>query len=393
MRFYSFPLSALLVVFLLGCEKDSGIKGLWDMKLVAQEKQIPFQLNFKNNEEVLLLNGAETIKLKVARQNGKVLLPILNFDSFLELELKDDKLKGYWKRPNKKPPYEEPVFGERSEKKMKLPNLELPAKWKMELKEKDKSNVALLIFTQTKNGEFASVLTPTGDYRYLAPELKKDKLILSGFDGVFAFYFEGEIKNNIYIGTMYAGRSWNQPFTARPDPDFELPDPTKTTTFSGDLTKLVLPRLHGPPEPVINARNKNKVKVIQIFGSWCPNCIDETRFINLWRKQNPDKEVSFSMISFERSPNKKHALKSLRKAQELYGIDYPIYIGGFTPNDKVSKVLPKLENFISFPTTLILDQDNKVRKIHAGFSGPATGKYYEKFVLDFDKMIEKLLAE
>ena len=74
-------------------------------------------------------------------------------------------------------------------------------------------------------------------------------------------------------------------------------------------------------------------------------------------------------------------------------IDYPILIGGYTRDTKVEDVLPQLKNFISFPTTIILDKNNRVRKIHAGFSGPATGKYYEDFILEFNSTIDRLLKE
>ncbi len=99
------------------------------------------------------------------------------------------------------------------------------------------------------------------------------------------------------------------------------------------------------------------------------------------------------MIAFERSPDKVQARRMVAKAKSLYRIDYPIFIGGHTSEDKVSDVMPGMENFISFPTTLFIDKKGRVRKIHAGFSGPATGKYYEKFAMDFDQTIEKLLSE
>lgn len=382
-----------LILFLFGCQKTAKLEGPWDMALTVQEKTIGFQLVFKGENKVDLINGPETIPLAYEIDGKTIIIPILNFDARLELEPKADMLGGHWVRPNKEPAYKEPVAGTKAEEIKGLPNFDLAPKWKMEFVGEKENQEAILIFTEKGDGKFASVLTPTGDYRFLTPRKEGDRLILSGFDGVFAFYFEGELKDDAYRGTMYSGKSWNQPFKAVVDEDFELPDPTKTTKYAGNLKDLKLPRLHGPPETVINARNKDKVKVVQIFGSWCPNCIDETRFISEWRDSNPEKDVNFSMISFERSPNKKSALKSLRKAQELYGIDYPIYIGGYTPEDKVSDVLPGLENFISFPTTLILDKNNIVRKVHAGFSGPATGKYYEKFIMDFNALIEKLLEE
>ena len=40
-----------------------------------------------------------------------------------------------------------------------------------------------------------------------------------------------------------------------------------------------------------------------------------------------------------------------------------------------------------------IDKKGEVRKIHTGFSGPGTGKYYEEFTKEFEKLTEDMLAE
>lgn len=384
---------AALIAATTGCQESGPLEGKWDMELMIQEKTIPFQLEFKNPTDVELVNGAEVIPLSYSRNKQSILIPIQGFDANLELNLKDGKLNGFWNRPSKVPPYHEVVKGSPTSQPMRLPDYPLPFKWKMELIEKDESTDAILLFSAHQDGKYASILTPTGDYRYLTPNLDGDTLTLTGFDGVFAFYVTGELEANSFVGKLYAGKSWNQDFKASVNEGFELPDPTEATKYKGDITKVELPLLEGDVQKVINAKNQGQVKIIQIFGSWCPNCIDETRFLTKWSEENKDKNVSISMISFERSPNKKHALKMLKKSKKLYGINYPIYIGGYEKSDKVEDALPGLENFISFPTTLFIDKKNNVRKIHAGFSGPATGKYYDKFVMDFNSLVDKLLSE
>ena len=377
-----------------GCENEEPtLDGFWSMRLHIQGKEIPFQLNFKPNETVDLINGPEIVSLGYDVKSGIVLIPILNFDAVLEIKQAGADLKGHWIKPNREPTFRIPISGTKIPKRLKIPKLEIPSKWKMVFDEGEQTKEAMLLFTHKEDFTFASVLTTTGDYRFLTPFKRGEKLILYGFDGVFAFYFEGEVSENVYKGTMYSGKTIQQEFKAMANEEFELPDATEATRLAGNLNDLVLPRLSGEQEPVINESNKNEVKVVQIFGSWCPNCIDELRFIKKWREQNPKKDVKFSIISFERSPNKREALKRLKKTKELYGIDYPIYIGGYTKEQTVSEVLPKLENFISFPTTLFLDKDNVIRSIHAGFTGPATGEYYEKFTRDFNGIIEKLLKE
>ena len=48
---------------------------------------------------------------------------------------------------------------------------------------------------------------------------------------------------------------------------------------------------------------------------------------------------------------------------------------------------------IEFATSIFIDKWGNVRRIHTGFSGPGTGKYYEEFVEDFNLFVNKLINE
>ncbi len=61
--------------------------------------------------------------------------------------------------------------------------------------------------------------------------------------------------------------------------------------------------------------------------------------------------------------------------------------------EDASKALPTLTGVYGYPTTLIVDRTGKVRDIHVGFSGPATGRHYEEYVTEFRALIDKLLTE
>ena len=55
--------------------------------------------------------------------------------------------------------------------------------------------------------------------------------------------------------------------------------------------------------------------------------------------------------------------------------------------------LPMLNHIISFPTTLFIDKNGVVRKIHTGFNGPATGQKYTTFKNEFETFVSQLLEE
>lgn len=81
------------------------------------------------------------------------------------------------------------------------------------------------------------------------------------------------------------------------------------------------------------------------------------------------------------------------RLRERYGIDYTLLFAGTTDQQKREKTLPMLNTIMSFPTTIIIDKKGRVRNIHTGFTGPATGIYFEKWKNDFTGMIEKLIGE
>jgi hypothetical protein len=48
---------------------------------------------------------------------------------------------------------------------------------------------------------------------------------------------------------------------------------------------------------------------------------------------------------------------------------------------------------LSYPTTVFVDKKGKVRKIHTGFNGPATGEKFTEFKTEFKAFVGELLAE
>ena len=136
---------------------------------------------------------------------------------------------------------------------------------------------------------------------------------------------------------------------------------------------------------------EGKVVVVQIMGTWCPNCLDETEFLAPFYKKYKSKGVEIIALDYERIPVFATARNNLRRLKERYDIQYTLLFAGTTDKEKREKTLPMLNTIVSFPTTIIIDKQGRVRNIHTGFSGPATGVYFEKWKEDFIRMIDNLL--
>jgi thiol-disulfide isomerase/thioredoxin len=158
--------------------------------------------------------------------------------------------------------------------------------------------------------------------------------------------------------------------------DFTFPD-----AFTGQNTSLS------------DAKYKGKVVIVTILGSWCPNCIDEASYMAPWYKANKNRGVEIIGLSFERKNDPAFAKTRLEALKKRFDIQYDILFAGLADTQYASSVLPALSEIISFPTTIIVDKSGKVAKIHTGYSGSATGKYYDDFVKEFNHEIDELLKQ
>ncbi|RZA31738.1 MAG: redoxin domain-containing protein, partial [Lysobacteraceae bacterium] len=128
-------------------------------------------------------------------------------------------------------------------------------------------------------------MTATGDYRFLEGQLAGNLLQLSTFDGGFLYLFEATVqKDGSLKGEFWSGKTGYQTWEARKDANASLKDPTKITTLQPgtETISFTFPDLEGKKVSLSDDQFRNKVVIIQILGSWCPNCLDETAFLAPW---------------------------------------------------------------------------------------------------------------
>jgi thiol-disulfide isomerase/thioredoxin len=247
-------------------------------------------------------------------------------------------------------------------------------------------------------------LTTTGDYRYLAGNTvfanKKWHIRLSTFDGSHAFLFDAPLEapgaTKSLKGDFYAGKTGHETWTATLDPKAKLPDADTLTYLKKGESRLnfKFPSVvQGGSISPTDPKYRGKVVVIQVLGSWCPNCMDETKFLAPWYEQNKARGVEVIGLGYERVPEYNQAAARLRQMKERLNVGYDLAVAGVSNKDSVAKSMPQLAKFLAFPTTIFLDRKGVVRSIHTGFSGPGTGNYYEEEVAGFNRTVDKLLKE
>jgi peroxiredoxin len=251
------------------------------------------------------------------------------------------------------------------------------------------------LINQTGNKLSATFLRVTGDSRYLEGIVEGNDFYLSGFIGSNPSYYKGQFtKEGKLTGEIISARG-SQPFSGTPNDNAALPDPYKLTLLKEGYTSLdfSFPDADGNRISLSDKKFDNKVVIIAITGTWCPNCIDEAAFLAPWYKENRKRGVEVIALHYERQTDSAFVRKVLTRFRNKFDIQYEQLIAGPADKQFVASSLPALNTFLAFPTTIIVDRKRKVAQIHTGYTGPATGHYYEEFVKEFNATVDALLKK
>ncbi len=231
------------------------------------------------------------------------------------------------------------------------PQYNVTGKWETYFGEKkNEDSYAIGEFKQNKNGIVTGTFrTATGDYRYLEGRVNGDSLLLSGFDGGHAVLFFAKIKNDTTLanGFEYSGATSSLGWAASKNNNAELPNSFAMTKMRPGETSLSFrfPSTDGTMISINDERYKNKVIVVQILGSWCPNCMDETAFLSQYYNKNKQKGIEVIGLAYERTEDFAESKKALHSFQKKFDVHYPFLITGVTAADehKTEKTLPQLD--------------------------------------------------
>jgi len=384
----------ILLLFLLtfiSCQSEKNpFEGRWKVNLEYETHTLPFILEIKN-DSAILHNSDEKIKLEdFTLKNNELIIPMHVLDSGLHLKLKDETLTGNFIKYNIEPAYKIPLNGTRSSslKKYNKTQKKLNEKFKIHFNDSGREYTGLGVFKTKDDIIKGTILTQSGDYRYLEGTIEGDKFVMSGFDGGYAIVIHGKILGRDILGTLYTGSTRKINFSATPTTTFKLPDANTVVGLKPNTEHISFKvKTLDDKEFSYDSRiDSSEITIIQIYGSWCPNCIDETLFLVDWHKKNPKAKIM--ALSFEASPTEALAKKLIKKSLDKFKPNYPFYLASYNKS-KITplNIIPQLNDFKAYPTMIIIKK-GVVAKIHTGFSGPATGEYYQEFIKEFESITE-----
>jgi len=418
-----YPLLAVVAALLLNSCANRGVNetapttvqsplktGIWRMTFDLNGKTLPvnFDLRVEANTFVATIyNGSEKIQsLPFLLRDDSVFFRLPIFESeFKARILNSGELSGAWFNYSRCCGYNLPIHAIHGQTQRfddtqaNNKPLDVAGKWKVTFSPGTEDQyMAIGLFDQKGLRVTGTFLTETGDYRYLDGNVTNSGFSLSCFDGSHAFLFESNLKagsSTELEGTFYSGKHWKEPWIAVRDEQFELTNPDSLTFIKPGYNGLsfTFPNLNHQDVSFPSAAYENKVVIVQIMGSWCPNCMDETAYLKEVYGKYHSKGLEIISLCFERSDDFEIAAKNVANHRNHLQAPWEFLIAGNASKDKAAQVLPMLNHVMSFPTSIFIDRRGLVRKIHTGFYGPGTGSYYDRFVEKNQTFIEKLLSE
>ncbi len=354
----------------------------------------------------IIRNDTERIRVTDIRQSGDSLMVSMpTFESYFRLKKQPGNIyTGQWIKGTTGKDQEMEVVIKPGTERLPVTRgkskQNISGKWRVTfIRPAGTSRPAIAEFKQVGEKLTGTFLTPSGDYRYLEGIVSGDSLELSCFDGSHAYYFGARIidKNTITNGVWAAGATYMEKWSAVKDATVTLDESIAAIALKPGEEKIGFrfPDLDSNMVSLTDERFKNKVVVIQIMGSWCPNCLDETAYLSEYYKKNKQRGVEMLALAYEYTTDFNRAQKNLSKFQQKYAVEYPMLITGVTSVDsmKTEKTLPQITPIKAFPSTIFIGKDGKVKKFHTGFYGPGSGRYFDEFKKEFEETITELLKQ
>ena len=395
-------LVAIFAITLLA--SGQSVEGMWDATVTVNTVSVPFRIEIDGtgaDVHSYFFNGDDRVNPSNSGtfQNGSLVLTFDSYATKLEATLNNGILTGTYGGGSGNPyafqaKRRDPSLVRSSDQHAP----DISGLWEIQVKSPKGESAWHLVVNQTGAKIDAAILRVDGDTGTLSGNFKDGNFILSHFTGERPFYVEATPRSDGSLQLQIASFHDTQnlvalrPAEARarnlapPDDPTEhtkVKDPTQPLRFS-------FPDLSGRVVSNTDDRFQGKVVLVNITGSWCPNCHDEAPFLEeVYRKYHG---LGLEIVALDFEPAEQ--LKSLSRVQAFikrYGIEYTYLIAG--EPSQLNEKIPQAENLNAWPTTFFVGRNGLVRSIHAGFTSHASGELDSRLKDSVRTEIAQLLSE
>lgn len=359
---------------------------------------LPFRMSFIQKGEqkhLSIRNATEYIQLAPqVNSSDSILYHFIDYNAEIVFKnLESDELQGYWINHESPIAKKRPLKAVKTSESLLTSAVEntLSGKWKVKVQLPTRSYDAIFYLEQKDNKLTGTMRTRSGDYRFLEGEVKGDEFYLSSFQGSMIFQLKGKLENDQLEGRIYSTSSSETLFFAEKNDDFQLPDSKSITKLlNNESFNLNLKDEKGVMQD-FEKLTAGKVSIVTIFGTWCPNCVDEIDYFKQLKLKFPDLKII--AVAFEYAKQEEEQQRRVQGFKKRKKIATQFLIGGQLGAENVQEKFPMIEHTGIYPTSFLVDKKGTIREIYTGFNGPATGILYDKFREEFESEIQQLLDE
>ena len=342
-----------------------------------------------------LCNGRECQTIDARIVGDSLILDIADYAATMTGALRGDSLVGSYRNVGNRGPRTIPFRAARG----RWPEIAAPrallGRWDATFLQDWGTSPRVFELRNGPAGLEGTIISNTGDYGHFAGAAAADSFVLGRFDGSFVYLVTGKLSGDTLRGIFHAGLRTQTPWIAvRSNGKPHLKSPLEvtradtTTPFRFDFLDVDGRRVTND-----DPRFRGKVVLVDIFGSWCPTCHyaapELVRFYRRYRARG----LEMVGLAYEVSGDTATDRRQLRRYRDKFDIAFPLLLAGINDTEAAAATLPQLTGFTSFPTTLFLGRDGRIRRVHAGFYGPATGAQHRRLLREYEREIEKLLKE
>lgn len=369
---------------------------------------VAFTLEVKRDGDKIigeLVNGDERTTSTAGSFDGRNLELAFDFyDARLDATVDGDHLQGTFNRQWQKQILKRELHAMRGEAAKKSSSTaDLNGEWVMTVGQEPKLSYWRAAFQQ-KNGEVSGTIIPvSGDWGMMTGVIENGELRLNRFDGINCRVFrakltpEGKLEGIVDFGLFDPVRKVvaERITDANKGIVANLPDPMNHTRMSNPAEpfRFSFPDLNGKLVSNTDEMFKGKVVAVSITGSWCPNCHEESPFLQQMFDRYGKDGFQPVALAFEYSGDTTRDLEQVKIFARRHNLTYPVLLAGSTEEGQIQQKLPQLVGFGAYPTTIFIGRDGLVKRIHAGFEGRATGERFTKLKTELESLIQELLAE
>ena len=392
---------ALLIQGAAALATVSSPGGIWRAVLDLAGGPLPFVLQIGRPADGgawfgRLCNGDKCQEFSRVRFGGdSVTLEIADYAAVIVAAVRGDSLWGHYRNVGSNGPRTIPFRAARGIPPVTHVPRSLLGRWDATFFQDLGSSPRVLEFRDGPYGIMGTLISSTSDYGPFSGTVAADSFAIGYFDGSFVYLLTGRLQGDTLRGIFHAGpRTQTRWQAIRSTGAPHLKPPTEIT--SADTTepfRFRFPNLQGRMVGNDDPRFKGKVVLVDIFGTWCPTCHEGTPGLldlyNRFRRRG----LEMVGLAFEVTGDTAVDAPLVRRYRDKFRIPFPLLLGGTNDVEGIEAALPQLREAGAFPTIVFLGRDGRVRRVHAGFHGVATGAQHQRQVREFEVEIEKLLNE